>query len=131
MASKKLTPAELVESHKPKNFKFKYIFSDPTLITELTDCDYDMFSLDTINDDELVMAALKSHFNSYERTIVGKAKEPSRIDDSIIVSKKMVTKADKKLLALFIGSFEYKGTDYVAIRLHYERFDILEIFIMI
>ena len=35
MAKKDVSPSELVETHKPKNFKFKYIFTDDTLLDEL------------------------------------------------------------------------------------------------
>ena len=129
MASSKktLTPEELVESHKPKNFKYKYIFNDEEFLNELSSSGYDMSSLDTIDDDHLVEAALSTNFTMYERTIVGKAKEPSILDDGVVISKKMVTKADKKLLGLYVGFFDY-DTKHIAIKLHYEKFDIIEIF---
>lgn len=131
MANKKeVTPTELVVSHKPKNFKFKYIFTDDTLLKELMESDFDISSLDTICDDELVEAALGAEFTMYERDIIGKAKNPTIMDDGIIISKKMVTKADKKLLGVYIGFFEY-NTKHIAIKLHYERFDIIEIFNLI
>lgn len=132
MASNKktLTPEELVESHKPKNFKYKYIFNDEEFLNELLSSGYDMSSLDTIDDDHLVEAALSTNFTMYERTIVGKAKEPSILDNGVVISKKMVTKADKKLLGLYIGFFDY-NTKHIAIKLHYEKFDIIEIFNLI
>ena len=132
MASSKktLTPEELVESHKPKNFKYKYIFNDEEFLNELLSSGYDMSSLDTIDDDHLVEAALSTNFTMYERTIVGKAKEPSILDDGVVISKKMVTKADKKLLGLYVGFFDY-NTKHIAIKLHYEKFDIIEIFNLI
>ena len=132
MASSKktLTPEELVESHKPKNFKYKYIFNDEEAQNELSSSGYDMSSLDTIDDDHLVEAALSTNFTMYERTIVGKAKEPSILDDGVVISKKMVTKADKKLLGLYVGFFDY-NTKHIAIKLHYEKFDIIEIFNLI
>lgn len=132
MASSKktLTPEELVESHKPKNFKYKYIFNDEEFLNELSSSGYDMSSLDTIDDDHLVEAALSTNFTMYERTIVGKAKEPSILDNGVVISKKMVTKADKKLLGLYIGFFDY-NTKHIAIKLHYEKFDIIEIFNLI
>lgn len=132
MASSKetLTPEKLVESHKPKNFKYKYIFNDEEFLNELLSSGYDMSSLDTIDDDHLVEAALSTNFTMYERTIVGKAKEPSILDDGVVISKKMVTKADKKLLGLYVGFFDY-NTKHIAIKLHYEKFDIIEIFNLI
>lgn len=132
MASSKktLTPEELVESHKPKNFKYKYIFNDEDFLNELLSSGYDMSSLDTIDDDHLVEAALSTNFTMYERTIVGKAKEPSILDNGVVISKKMVTKADKKLLGLYVGFFDY-NTKHIAIKLHYDKFDIIEIFNLI
>ena len=88
---------------------------------------YDMSSLDTICNDDLVEKALQSDFTMYEREIVGKAKEPSILDNGVIISKKMVTKADKKLLGLYVGFFDYNSR-HIAIKLHYEKFDIIEIF---
>lgn len=124
---KELTPQELVESHKPKNFKYKYIFNDDQLLADLMNSEYDMSSLDTICNDDLVEKALQSDFTMYEREIVGKAKEPSILDNGVIISKKMVTKADKKLLGLYVGFFDYNSR-HIAIKLHYEKFDIIEIF---
>lgn len=124
---KELTPQELVESHKPKNFKYKYIFNDDQLLADLMNSGYDMSSLDTICNDDLVEKALQSDFTMYEREIVGKAKEPSILDNGVIISKKMVTKADKKLLGLYVGFFDYISR-HIAIKLHYEKFDIIEIF---
>lgn len=127
---KQLTPQELVESHKPKNFKYKYIFNDDQLLSDLMNSGYDMSSLDTICDDKLVEKALQADFIMYEREIVGKAKEPSILNDGVIISKKMVTKADKKLLGVYVGFFEYNSR-HIAIKLHYEKFDIIEIFNLI
>ena len=124
---KELTPQELVESHKPKNFKYKYIFNDDQLLADLMNSGYDMSSLDTICNDDLVEKALQSDFTMYEREIVGKAKEPSILDNGVIISKKMVTKADKKLLGLYVGFFDYNSR-HIVIKLHYEKFDIIEIF---
>lgn len=127
---KNVTPQELVETHKPKHFKFKYIFNDDQLIEDLASSEFDMSTLDTINDDELVEAALGADYTMYERDIVGKSNAPTIMDDGIIISKKMITKADKKLLAVYIGFFEYHSK-HIAIKFHYERFDILEIFNLI
>lgn len=127
---KDLTPQELVESHKPKNFKYKYIFTDEQILSDLMNSDYDITTLDTICDDELVEAALGAEFVRYEREIIGKAKNPTIMDDGIIISKKMATKADKKLIAVYLGFFEHK-TKHVVVKLHYEKFDIIEIFNLI
>lgn len=129
-AKKELTPEELVDTHKPKNFKYKYIFTDDKLIADLMTGNYDMSTLDTINDDELVEKALGAEFVMYERTIIGKAKEPSILDNGVIISKKMATKADKKLLGVYVGFFEHTSR-HIVIKLHYERFDIIEIFNLI
>lgn len=130
MATKTLTPQELVETHKPKNFKFKYIFTDESLLEELMNSDYDVTTLDTICDDKLVEAALGAECRLYERTIIGKAKEPTVLDHGVVVSKKMVTKADKKLKGVYIGFFDFH-IRHVLIKLRYERFDIIEIFNLI
>ena len=131
MATKKdITSSMLVETHKPKNFTYKYIFTDESLLSELVEQHYDLATLDTINDDDLVREAENAELTRYERTIVGKAKEPSVLDNGIIISKKLVTKADKKLLGVYIGFFHYK-THHVVIRFKYERFDIIEIFNLI
>lgn len=127
---KEVTPEELVESHKPKNFKFKYIFTDDQLLSDLMNSGFDITTLDTICDDELVNAALAANYTMYERDIIGKAKNPTIMDDGIIISKKMVTKADKKLLGVHIGFFDYK-TRHIAIKLQYEKFCIIEIFNLI
>lgn len=128
---KELTPVELVETHKPKNFKFKYIFNDEKLLSELmNDPDFDISSLDTINDDALVEAALGTEYTMYDSGIVGKAKCPTVMDNGIIISKKMITKVGKKLLGVYIGFFDYTSR-HVCIKFHYERFDIIEIFNLI
>ena len=131
MAKVELTSEEIVESHKPKNFKFKYLFKDEKMLEELMNSDYDISQLDTICDDDLVNAALEVNYDEYQRTIIGKAKEPTILDNGVIVSKKMVTKADKKLLGVYLGFFTYKGSRYVGIKLGYERFEILEIFSLV
>lgn len=121
---------ELVESHKPKNFKYKYIISDDKVYDELIDNNYDIDSLDTIQNDILVQEALKTEFTEYQRETVARAKEPTVLDNGVILSKKMVTKADKKLLGVYVGFFKYNNISYVAIKLRYEKFEILEIFIL-
>lgn len=131
MAKKETPLPEIIDSHRPKNFKYKYIIDDDSVYDELIKAEYDLSSLDTIHDDQLVQAALKADYTTYERTIVGKAKEPTLMEDGIIINKKMITKADKKLLAVLIGRFEYRDMDHVVIRWRYEKFDIMEIFIII
>lgn len=120
--------SQLIESHRPKNFKHKYIMNDDVLV-KLENEGYDLSKLDTIKNDDITNAALSADYQEYDRTIIGKAKEPTPIGEGIIISKKMVTKSDKKLLSLGIGRFEYNNTHYVSIRLRYELFDIIEIFI--
>lgn len=129
MAKTKLTLSEIVETHRPKFFKHKYIMND-TNLRQLENEGYDISKLDTIHNDDVVRCAIEAPYKEYERTIIGKAKEPTMMEDGIIISKKMVTKADKKLLSLGIGRFELNHTEYVSIRLRYEQFDIIEIFIL-
>lgn len=125
----KLQLSQMIESHRPKYFKHKYIMSDENLRI-LENEGYDLSCLDTIKNDEITLCAINTQYKEYDRTIIGKAKEPTALDDGIIVSKKLVTKADKKLLSFGIGRFEHNNIEYVSFRLHYELFDILEIFIL-
>ena len=69
-------------------------------------------------------------YQLYERTIIGKAKEPTIMDNGVVITKKMVTKADKKLQQFGVGYFSIGNTQYVAIRMFYEKFDIIEVFIL-
>lgn len=132
MAKKIESYGELVESHKPKNFKYKYIFHDDEVLKALETEQYDISSLDTIVNDELVNQALQSTvFTTYERETVARAKEPTILENGVIISKRMVTKADKKLKGVHVGPFTYNGTQYIAVKLEYEKFEILEIFILI
>ena len=103
---------------------------DDTIYDQLIEASYDIDSLDTINDDMLIQEALKADYLEYQRDIVAKAKVPTILDNGVIVSKKMVTKADKKLLCVKIGFFDYNNIHYVSIKLCYEKFDIIEIFIL-
>ena len=131
MANKKaLSASEIVETHKPKNFKYKYIFKDDEFLDELVKSGYDMDSLDTIQNDSLVQTALNASFEEFERDIVKKANEPTVFDNWVVVSKKMITKADKKLNNVGIGYFDKDGIHYVAFCFRYDKFDILEIFIL-
>lgn len=128
---KQSTFSEIVESHKPKHFKYKYIIKNDEDYEELVKNNYDLDSLDTIQNDSLVQAAINASCQDYPRETVAKAKEPTILDNGIILSKKLVTKADKKLLGLRVGFFYHDGVHYVSIILRYEKFDILEIFILI
>lgn len=126
-----LSMSEIVETHKPKHFKFKYVIYDDEIYDELMDDDYDISTLDTINDDDLVNAALKAQYRDYQREdLFKKAKEPAIIGNGVIISKRMVTKADKKLLKTCVGFFEFRNMHYVSIKLCYKYFDIIEIFIL-
>ena len=60
MAKKELTPDELVDTHKPKHVKYKYVFTDDALLNDLLAMHYDMTTLDTICNDDLVNAALEA-----------------------------------------------------------------------
>lgn len=131
MAKQEVSPTKLVEDHKPKYVKFKYIFKDDSLLEELLKERFDMTTLDTIMNDDLVNAALLADFKEYERDIVGKAKDPTFLDDGIIISKHLITKADKKLLKVYIGFFTYNESRYVAVKFEYERFVIVEVFNLI
>lgn len=123
---------DIIETHKPKNFKYKYIITDDSIYDELLENNYDLDQLDTIQNDELVQEALKANYKEYESNIIGKAKEPTIIDgdNGVIISKKMITKTGKKLLGISLGFFDHNQIHYISIKLRYEKFDILEIFIL-
>ena len=129
---KELSIVEIIESHKPKNFKYKYLITDDSIYDELIENNYDLDQLDTIQNDELVQEALKADYKEYQSDIIGKAKEPTILDSNngIIISKKMITKTGKKLLGILIGFFDHNGIHYISIKLRYEKFEILEIFIL-
>jgi hypothetical protein len=130
MAKKELSVEEIIESHKPKNFKYVIIPTEE-FRKRIDESGYDKTNLDTINNPEMVAAAIKTQFKEYDRDIIKKAKEPTRLEDGIVVSKQHVTKSDKKLLSFGIGKFEWNGSKYVAFRMKYELFDIIEIFILL
>jgi hypothetical protein len=132
MAKEKKTISEIVDAHKPKNFKYKFIFTDKSILDELANDNYDFDTLDTINDDDLVDEALKvTEFTTFDRSVVARKNEPKVLDDGVILSKQMVTKVDKKLQCIQLGDFSYKNRKYILIRLVYERFTIIEIFILL
>lgn len=129
MATKK-TLSEIITMHKPKNFKFKFIFKNDETFNQLIDDGYDMESLDTINNDDIIKQALESSFNEYDRDTVAKAKVATIIDSDrgVILSKSLIAKADKKLLTVGVGYFIYEKYPHVCIKFNYEDFDIIEIF---
>lgn len=132
MATKTQTAIELIDSHKPKDFKFFFNIKDQSLIKELEEAGYDMSSLNTIIDEDLIQAALTSEFtDKYDRDIIGRANEPTIFDDGIIMSKQLVTKSDKKLELILKSIFIHKSIGYVAWKYQYEKFDIIQIFVLI
>lgn len=133
--AKQLSASETILSHLPKkNFKYKVIIKDDDFRKELTESNFDNNLLDTIKNDQLVSAGYNStDFNSYDRETVSKAKQPTVIDKDrgIVVSKQLITKTDKKLLKVDIKSFYYEDTPYVMIKFVYEKFDIVEVFLLV
>lgn len=129
MAEKKTT-SEIINDHKPKRYKFKFIIRDDNLLKELEDANYDMSSLDTINDTDLTVAALNAEFKEYPREVVASSKKPTQIEEGVLLFKQMTTKTDKKLQNVCVGFFSHNNLRYVCIKFVYERFDIIEIFIL-
>lgn len=129
MAEKKTT-SEIIDDHKPKNYKFKFIIKDESLWKELEDAKYDISSLDTINDTNLTVAALNTSFKEYPREVVASSKKPTQIEDGVLLFKQMTTKTDKKLQNVCVGFFSHNNLRYVCIKFVYARFDIIEIFIL-
>ena len=131
MAVAKLTMCDLVETHKPKKVKYKYIITDDKVYDELIDANYDIDTLDTINNDALVREAMLSNFASvFGREVIGKAKSPTILENGVVFSKSLITKADKKLMSINMSEFMFSGIKHVAIKFNYEFFSILEIFIL-
>lgn len=130
MAKEKDPVTKVVDDHKPKNYKFKYIIKDDALLQELEDSNYDLSSLDTINDSDLTVAAMNSEFKEYPREVVAASKKPTQIEDGVLLFKQMTTKTDKKLQNVCVGFFSHNDLRYVCIKFVYERFDIIEIFIL-
>lgn len=129
MAEKK-TISEIIDDHKPKNYKFKFIIKDESLWKELEDANYDISSLDTINDTDLTVAALDTPFKEYPREVVAASKKPTQLEDGVLLFKQMTRKTDKKLQNVCVGFFSHNNLRYVCIKFVYERFDIIEIFIL-
>lgn len=127
--------AKFLKDFKPKNFKYKFIFTDDELqedILKMSPPDDSTIQndLDTIKNDPLVRAAVESDFVCYGNN-VKKAKEPTSIGEGLFISKMMVSKTGKALLDVQTSRFEYEKNIYMAIKFVYEKFYILEIFIMI
>ena len=129
MAEKK-TLSEIIDDHKPKNYKFKFIIKDESLWKELDDAKYDISSLYTINDTDLTVAALDAPFKEYPREVVAASKKPTQLEDGVLLFKQMTRKTDKKLQNVCVGFFSHNNLRYVCIKFVYERFDIIEIFIL-
>lgn len=121
---------DVVESHKPKNFKYYYHFHDPNDLVSLEQVGYDIASLDTIMNHELIECAKNATFKYYDRDIVAHAKEPVMLERGVVMTKKLATKTDKKLTQVGVAFFTLRDVDYVTIKLCYEKFDIYEIFIL-
>lgn len=130
MAKKEVPLKDLVESHRPKNFKYYYHFHSDDDLIQLEKDGFDISSLDTIQNSTLINEAMKATFKYYDRDIVAHAKEPTILERGVIMTKKMVTKADKKLSQVGIAFFSLNNVEYIAARFCYERFDIYEIFIL-
>ena len=132
--AKKLSAPETIMSHLPKKHKYKIFIKDEEFLKELTESNFDKSLLDTINNDPLVNTGYnQTSFDSYERDTVSKAKEPTIVDKDkgIVLSKQLITKTDKKLLKVDIKSLTYNESNYVIIKFVYEKFDIVEIFLLV
>lgn len=130
MAKQTQSINEIVESHKPKNFKYYYRFHDDASLIELEKQGFDLSTLDTIENPDLINQAKQASFKYYDRDVVAHAKEPTILENGVIMTKKMATKTDKKLSQVGVGFFSFQNVSYVAIKLCYEKFDIYEIFIL-
>ena len=128
--AKALTGDELIKSHLPKNYKYFIHIKDKTLEDELSD-DFDWNLIDTIDNSEIENEAMNATYQLYERETVASAKKPTILDDGVILSKKLATKTDKKLINVGVGFFTYDGFRYVSTKLIYERFDIYEVFCLV
>lgn len=127
--------AKFLKDFKPKNFKYKFIFTDDEFQEDILkmsapDDSTIQNDLDTIKNEPLIRAALDSDFVCYGNN-VKKAKEPTSIGEGLFISKMMVSKTGKALLDVQTSRFEYEKNIYMAIKFVYEKFYILEIFIMI
>lgn len=131
MASKPpMSMVDIVNSHRPKNFKYCYVFKEDAPLIELDEAGYDMRLLDTIENPDLMNAAKLANFKYYDRDIVAHAKQPYPLEKGVLMTKQMATKTDKKLSQVGVAFFEHDDVSYVTIKLCYEKFDIYEIFIL-
>lgn len=130
MMAKALTGDELIISHLPKNYRYFVHIKDKTLENELSD-DFDWNLIDTIDNPEIIKEAMDAVYTLYERNVVASAKKPTILDNGVILSKKLATKTDKKLINVGVGFFTYDGFRYVSTKLVYERFDIYEVFCLV
>lgn len=130
MAKEQKTIAEIVESHKPKNFKYYFDFHNDEPLIELEKAGYDIATLDTIRNADLIIGAKNALYKYYDRDVISHAKEPTVLENGVMIIKKMATKTDKKLAQVGVGFFDLDQVSYVAIKLCYEQFDIYEIFIL-
>lgn len=130
MAKQKESASDIVNKHKPKNFKYRFIINDDAFYQELIDQGYNLDELDTIHNDALIQEALHASYKCYEQTVIGKAKEPTNMGDGVMLSRKMITKVGKKLSKIGLAFFTFQDTKYVSIRAYYEKFDIIELFIL-
>lgn len=130
MATKNMSLPELIMAHLPKNYKYYLELKNEDDYKILEDEKFDMALLDTINDAELITAAKQKPYKFCERDVVAHAKEPTVLERGVILSKKMATKTDKKLIQVGYAFFEHADVSYVSVLLCYERFDIYEIFIL-
>jgi hypothetical protein len=132
MSKKPIDPIQLVESHRPRNFKYFYNFTDESLVQELEKLNYDISSLDLIKDPQLIQVALNAPYTEeFDRTVIGKANQPTVFDDGFVIAKQLITKADKKLQKIVKSIFQHQEVTYVSMKLVYQRFEIIQIFILI
>ena len=62
MAKPQQTISEIVESHKPKNFKYYYDFHEDAMLVELEQQGFDLSTIDTIENPELIQHAKQASF---------------------------------------------------------------------
>ena len=130
MATKALPINELIMTHLPKNYKYYIQLKDESMFATLEELKFDIELLDTIRQPELIKIALDASYKYYDREVVAHAKEPTMMENGVILSKKMATKTDKKLSQVGLSFFTHNDVSYVAVKLCYEQFDIYEIFIL-
>lgn len=121
---------ELVESHTPKNFKYYINLKNEEDLKALETLGYDLDNLNTIRQPDLIKRAISATYKYYEREVVAHAKQPTIMENGVILNKKMATKTDKKLEQVGVAFFDIDDVKYVAVKLCYELFDIYEIFIL-